>query len=195
VTFRVESEVHAGEASTAGVAVARRLGALGGQVLVGAVALALAAGLLGDLLAIAIARLFRLPNGLGVLLQIGLALGLLILVGLPAYRRARTIRYHKRLAQWGTAGSFPASYQITDSAFVYSVGGVTKLVQWPVVSELFRAQDWWVLMAQGEPYYIPSRAFGGTIAERAFLNSMLDHMSDAARQRSWEAVAFLERAS
>lgn len=193
MSFRVESEVQIGEAAKAGVAAARKLETGGGLVLAGAVALGLLVCLAGELIAVAIASFARLPLYLSTLLQVGLALALLTLIGVPAYRRAMAIRYRKRVTQWGAPGPFPTSYQITDAAFVYSIGGITKLVQWPVVSELFRAQDWWVLMAQGEPYYIPSRAFEGTIAERAFLNSMLDHLDVSARQRSRDAISFLEK--
>lgn len=195
MTYRVESEIQIGEAAKAGLAAARKQGTGGGLVLLAAIAIGLAACIAGDLIAGAIARLARLPATLSTGLQIGLAFGLLILVGWPALRRAMTIRYRRRLSHRGAPGPFPTSYQITDGAFVYSIGGITKLVQWAVVSELFRAQAWWVLMAQGEPYYIPSRAFEGTIAERAFLNSMLDHLNEPARQRSRDAISFLERPS
>lgn len=191
---RVESEIRVGEAASAGLAAARRWGTGGWIVVAGGVAIGAAACAVGTLIGQSVAAVARLPANEGRILGLGLGAALAVFVGLPVLRRILTIRYRRRLSQRGASGPFPVSYEITDAAFIYTIGGIAKHVQWNVVSELFRASNWWVLMAQGESYYIQSRAFGDRESERAFVSSILTRMPDSARGRSGDAVSFIGRA-
>jgi hypothetical protein len=48
-------------------------------------------------------------------------------------------------------------------------------------------------MAQGESYYLPSRAFAAPQEERVFISSVLDQMDASARDRSKDASTFVAR--
>jgi hypothetical protein len=122
-----------------------------------------------------------------------LALTLLSLVGLPVYRRLLNIRYRRRLSERGASGPFPTTYEVTDGAFVYTIGGITKTATWAVVSEVFGVAGWWILMAQGQAFYVPRRAFARPSDERSFMQSILDHLGPEARVRSAAAAAMLAR--
>jgi hypothetical protein len=152
-------------------------------VLIASFALGAGGAVLGGWLGSIVADLVHASPDTGRLLGFVLASTLVIFAGVPAVRRLITLRYKHRLAARGASGPFPTTYEITDQAFVYSIGGITKLVRWEVISEVFQAKRWWVLMAQGEAYYIPMRAFSGEISENTFISAILDRLNPEARAR------------
>jgi hypothetical protein len=189
----VECEIRVGKAASAGMAAARRWGTGGWIGMLAAVAMGFVACIVVNFLVLFIAGLTHLPRAAIPVLQLVFAMALLVMVGVPTYRRVVNMRYRRRLRSRGTSSLLKVAYEITDSAFVYTVGGITKTVRWDVVSEVFRAKTWWVLMAQGESYYLPSRAFAAQQEERVFISSVLDQMDASARDRSKDASTFMAR--
>jgi hypothetical protein len=193
--LRVEAEIKVGQASAAGVAVARRLGTGGWLVILASMALALvwcwAIGYIDP----QIERLLSIPDAGRGLFRLVFGLGGVLLIWPLFARRLLVLRYRRRIADRGHVGPFRTSYEITDEAMVYVIGGITRIVRWSAASEIFRTKGWWVLIAQGEPLYIPPRAFTAQGAERAFIAAMLARMPEAARARSKDAVAFAAEAA
>ncbi|HLY77883.1 MAG TPA: YcxB family protein [Caulobacteraceae bacterium] len=186
---RIETQIRVGEAARAGMAVARRQGTAGWTNYAVWAALGLGIAALTIILTRAVGG-SGLPLFQRLLLDLVFGLALLFGLGFPAVRWFQQVRYKRWLAGRGVRGPLAVSYEVTDSAFVYAIGGISRIVRWDVVFEMFRAREWWVLLAQGEAYYIPSRAFGDLAAEREFIHSVLDHLAADARQRSSDALSF-----
>ncbi|MGA7712449.1 MAG: hypothetical protein WCA81_11150 [Rhizomicrobium sp.] len=119
-----------------------------------------------------------------------------LVVGIIAYlvicRRLVIGMFRRTLESKGTPLDLPISMEITADALVYDVELVHHQAQWPAVSELFVSRGFWIFLVQASPWYVPIRLFANQDDERAFIKEALAHMSEAARARSKEAVAFAE---
>jgi hypothetical protein len=101
-------------------------------------------------------------------------------------------RFRKRLIQKGSPAELPLRMEIAPENLLYDVGDVKHMAKWSCVSEVFPSHGYWIFLAQASPFFAPKRFFADPDAERAFLKEALAHMSEAARGRSKEAVAFAE---
>jgi uncharacterized membrane protein len=119
------------------MAAARRWGTGGWIGVLAGVAMGFGACIIGNFLGLFIASLIHLPRAATPVLQLVFAMALLVMVGVPTFRRFVNMRYRRRLLSRGTSSLLKVAYEITDSAFVYTVGGITKTVRWDVVSEVF----------------------------------------------------------
>ena len=99
-------------------------------------------------------------------------------------------RFRKRLMDKGAPLNLQLRMEITPDALLYEVGDVQQIAKWSCVSEIFRSHDYWIFLAQSDPYFAPERFFTNEDAERAFVADALAHMNEAAQARSPEAVAF-----
>ena len=126
--------------------------------------------------------------------DLGLFGGLIagLLVYLIAGRRFTTWRFRTRLAKRGIPLDLPLSLELTPEAVVYKVGDVQTTAKWPAVTELFSSRGYWIFLAQASPLFAPKRFFPDTGSERDFVQTALGYMSDAARQRSSDAVELAE---
>ena len=101
-------------------------------------------------------------------------------VSVRAFTKALTVR--------GVTNPLPSSFSIEDDALTYDIGQVSTRVSWRVVSEIFRAGPYWIVLAQGAAHFLPVRYFETPAQEAAFLAAMLARMSPEARARSDEAA-------
>jgi hypothetical protein len=185
----ISGELEAGEAAGAARAVGRRQR---GSVWIYYVALL---GSMGGfcLLALGLDVAFEMFMGRRVVEPslVGLA-GLLI--GWFAYIRLSrpwTIRrFRRRMADRGLSPSFAYSVSIEDEVLAIQSGGIRKTAEWASVTEMFKAQGYWVFLVQMEAWYAPARLFSDSGAERAFVAAALARMTEGARTRSPDAVAF-----
>lgn len=183
---RVEGEIRVGEANAACRVVARRL-ALGWWVLPLMLAMGVVLGLTGCGLEAILRAFVKLPPlPLGLIL----ALGLYLWPVLPAYRGMINARYKRKLADRGVSGPLPSSWEITEEGFVYRIAGMEKTARWDAISEVFQTKGWWVLIAQGEGFYLPRRLFPAPAAERDFIASVLARLTEPAAKRSRAAAVF-----
>jgi hypothetical protein len=130
----------------------------------------------------------RSRNGLGM--PLGTCVGLILYVLFA--RRITISRFRSRLAARGVPLDMPLQLEITGDGLIYTVGAVEQKAPWSVVTEVFRSRGYWIFMVQASPWFLPERFFADAQSERAFLKSALDRMSEGARSRSREAVAFAQ---
>lgn len=121
---------------------------------------------------------------------VGLILGLILYQRIC--KRLTVARFRKRLIQKGTPPELPLRMEIAAEDLLYDVGDVKHIAKWSCVSEVFPNHGYWIFLAQSSPYFAPKRFFVDINAERAFVKDALSHMSEAARGRSKDAVAFAE---
>lgn len=113
----------------------------------------------------------------------------------PLQRRWDLGRFRREFRARGHDPDLTISTSLGPDRLSHSVGGIEHLVQWPVVTELFRIRGYWVFVAQGTSVWMPRRFFPDAAAERAFIAGALSYMSDAARRRSGRAEAFVRDAA
>ncbi|MGA0601448.1 hypothetical protein ACO2Q3_12160 [Caulobacter sp. KR2-114] len=189
--MQLETQIRVGEAARAGTMVARRWGGGGAAAILVSLCVAVV-GMSAANMAVRAAG-----AGLGLShdhLNLAALIGSLVVglgVALPISTRILRAVAKWRMARGGVVGPFPARYELTDDAFIYTLGEITRTVPWRVTSELLLARGWWVLMAQAEPLYLPRRAFADPAAEQAFVGEILRRLPPAARARSARAMAAL----
>jgi hypothetical protein len=96
-------------------------------------------------------------------------------------------RFRKRFADLGRPIDVPMRMDLADDHFSYAMGGVTHIVKWTAMDEVFRSHGYWIFLAEGNPLYVPQRFFASPADETAFLREVLDRISPAARERSRDA--------
>lgn len=101
-------------------------------------------------------------------------------------------RFRKLLIEKGSPPELSLCMETTTEALHYDVGELKHIAKWSCVSEVFSNHGYWIFLAQSSPFFAPKRFFADTDAERAFIKDALAHMSEAARARSKDAVAFAE---
>jgi hypothetical protein len=136
------------------------------------------------------AKLWPERPDFGIIAGVGIAT--LIYVNLA--RRWTVARVRSRLAQRGVALELQLSMQIQPEALFYRVGDVDQKAAWHAVTELFHSRQYWIFLVQGSAWFAPQRFFVDKEAERAFVGEALSRMSEAARARSFDAIAFSTRA-
>lgn len=134
--------------------------------------------------------------GLASLVAVSPAIGWLAgaLTGMAIYHRWSKVLMVRRIRGRPTATGMlldlPVQFEMSPVTLVYEIGEVRMIAQWPAVSELFYAKGYWIFMVQSDPWFAPDHFFASDDAKRAFLGEALSHMSEAAKARSADAVAF-----
>ena len=147
----------------------------------------------GEVIAAVLGRWSGVPMSVWEVVGVGLGLLIIWSFGLPAWRRFAERRMVRRMAAYGVAGPFAVSCEPTEDALVYTVGGLRKAALWEAVDAVFAVGTWWVMMAQGEAMYLPSRAFAAPQDQRAFLQGVWTHLGAEARASSRDLAEYLER--
>jgi hypothetical protein len=180
----VSGTLKVGEANaTASAVMSRRVGSLMSYVAIGF-------GLMfgGALLAIAIS--FLLSNGApadyGQAGGVGWILG--VIVWLLTWKAIMTARFKRKFRDQGQPVELTLRMDVLPDHLRYELGGVTKLASWPSVTEVIGSHDYWIFLAQSEPFYAPRRMFPDEASEKSFLREALSLMTKDARERSTAAV-------
>jgi hypothetical protein len=116
-----------------------------------------------------------------------------ILYALTA-RRLSLALFRSRMERKGHPPLFQLEMDVTPEALLYRLGDVRQTAPWSAVSELFESRGYWIFLVQSSPFFAPKRFFENRAAEKAFLRAALECMSEDARSRSQQAVAFAKAA-
>lgn len=115
-------------------------------------------------------------------------------VGIVSGKRAcrafslRVVR--KALGVRGLVDPVPNRFEITPDDFLTITGRVETRAPWIAVSDVFPAGPYWVVIVDAWPMYLPKRFFSSPVEEKAFLGTMLNHITPEAKARSADAVRF-----
>ena len=123
---------------------------------------------------------------------LGSAAGLWI--GYRALGRIVDKAYHAGLSARGSPAAAECEWELAAEGLVLRSSRGTTVARWDAVSDLFRADAYWVVLSDVAATAIPRRAFADEAAERAFIASLLERMAGAARERSGDAAAFVASA-
>lgn len=141
---------------------------------------AVAAGILDPLLA---------PSGLLPTATLLVLTALFVwLWGCGALQRGAILR------AWETRGhTFPSqqTFRITDDGFLAATPLFEMRTPWRGVSEVAQSPSGWVFILGGIGWQLPKTLFNDEETERSFVRAALERMSETARDRSPEAVAFV----
>ena len=119
---------------------------------------------------------------------IGSAAGLWL--GYRALNRIFEKAYHAALAARGSPEEADCEWEIADEGLLTRSVRGTSTTRWEAISEVFRADAYWIVLSDLGVNVIPRRAFADEAAERAFVAALVGKLSSPARDRSEEAAAF-----
>jgi hypothetical protein len=113
-------------------------------------------------------------------------------VALVASGQDRVIRrgYLANFTRLGIAQEFEARFEVLPEGLRLTTERITIFPRWEAVDTVERGADGWVLSADHLTFLIPHDSFADEAAARAFVAAILEHLTEAARERSAEAVAF-----
>ena len=137
---------------------------------------------------------YWLADSLGLPVLLGI-----MLAGIASYatfyamlRQGVLARFRKKFADRGLPLELPLRVEASRDGLVYEVGGVKQLAQWPCVTEAFLSHGYWIFMAQGSFFFAPTRFFASKNDERAFIAAAAEFLSEDAKARSPDVLAFLQ---
>ena len=119
---------------------------------------------------------------------IGSAVGLWL--GYRALGRIFEKAYHAALAARGSPEEADCEWEVGEDGLVTRSARGTSTTRWEAISEVFRADAYWIVLSDLGVNVIPRRAFAEEAAERAFVAALVGKLSSPARDRSEEAAAF-----
>jgi hypothetical protein len=99
-------------------------------------------------------------------------------------------RFRRQLVARGLPAEIPVSMTVAPDALIYDVADVRHIAKWNAVTEIFPSRGYWLFMVNSAVWTLPRRLFADHPAERAFIASALEHMSEDARNRSGAARSF-----
>lgn len=99
--------------------------------------------------------------------------------------------YRAKFADRGLQLELPMRVDVEPDSLVAEIGGVKRVVQWQVVTELFKSHGYWVILAQGDAIFAPGRLFPSENDERVFVGAVLANMTTEAKARSADALTFV----
>jgi hypothetical protein len=109
------------------------------------------------------------------------------------HRRLGTIlnkAYHAALAQRGSPATADCEWTVGDAGLVTRSPRGDGTTRWDAISEVFRADAYWIILADLSVNMIPRRAFADETSERAFIGALLARLPVLARERSGDAAGF-----
>jgi hypothetical protein len=119
---------------------------------------------------------------------IGSAAGLWL--GYRALGRIFEKAYHAALAARGSPDEADCEWEIAEGGLITRSVRGTSTTSWEAISELFRADAYWIVLSDLGVNVVPRRAFADEVAERTFVAALVGKLSSPARDRSGEAAAF-----
>lgn len=111
----------------------------------------------------------------------------------PLYRWLAMRSARKNFAERHTTDEVAFTVCCTPEALDYEFGYIRRLVRWPGITDLFWTNGYWIFIAQGSAFFVPSKAFADRAEEARFLKEALGYMNAKAREYSPQAVEFVER--
>jgi hypothetical protein len=108
-------------------------------------------------------------------------------------RRLGTIfdkAYHAELAQRGSPAEADCEWELGENGIVSRSARGDTTTRWEAINEVFRAGEFWIVLADVTALTIPRRAFADEAAERAFIAALLARLPQLARERSRDAAKF-----
>ncbi|MEI7932015.1 MAG: hypothetical protein WCI21_03025 [Alphaproteobacteria bacterium] len=113
-----------------------------------------------------------------------------VVLGLAAYLvwRARPQWFGLVQSVAGEAPSLPWKLVMTAKTLGYDFGSASFRVGWTDVTALVPAGETWVFHSASGPVHAPRRLMAEPGAEKTFLKRALDHLGEAARSASPDAV-------
>ena len=188
--MRVEGTLRIGEAAPVAARAIRPLTGHPRQLVLSVLA-PLAGGFAGFVVAVVIGLVTEDASfWLNWLPLVGLLIGAWASVGLC--RRWAVRRFAKAMKARGSSEVLNVEVEISDAGLLQNMGGLEHRAPWSVVSDLVLVPGYWVFLAKGTPLYLPRRYFADEAAEKAFIGSALLHMDEPGRQRSPDAMKFVE---
>jgi hypothetical protein len=186
----IAGRIRAGEAARAGQAVAARQRGSTFLLYLIVAGLIVAGALLGYWMGVAVnAVAGRSVIDPWLTQLIGMILGWLAYA--KTFRPYLTLRFKRKMSARGLSTEMDMSFEAGPSGFKSTVGAVSKAADWTSVTELFQKHGYWIFLVQMEGWYLPRRYFQTPEGEKAFLRECLEHMTEAARGRSPDAVSFV----
>ena len=125
--------------------------------------------------------------------QSGVALGLMALYVLPltiAYGGWRERAMKRIWLARGERDPLPMQWIVDETGFTVIQPAQETKIAWDGVSEIIPHRKHWLIVANMAAHCVPRRAFADAAAERAFIAAAVAQLSQAARARSPEAMAF-----
>jgi hypothetical protein len=139
-------------------------------------------------LSVTLANVMAFAGMTFILPLVGSAAGLWF--GYRALGRIFEKSYHAALAARGSPEEADCEWDIADEGLVTRSPRGTSTTHWEAISELFRADAYWLVLSDLGVNVIPRSAFADEAAERAFVTALVSKLSSPARERSAEAAAF-----
>jgi hypothetical protein len=90
----------------------------------------------------------------------------------------------------GERDPWPMQWIVDETGFTIIQPAQETKIAWQAVSEIFPARRHWLFLANSAAHCVPKHCFADAAAERAFIAAAVAQLSDTARARSPEAVAF-----
>lgn len=116
----------------------------------------------------------------------------LLAIGLVAWgfnqaNRKKLLRHFERL---GIPLEIEGTYEILPDGLSLATERIEIVPTWAAVDTVSRVHDGWVISADQLTFFLPSDSFTDGAAERAFLSTLVEHLTKQARARSPEACRF-----
>ncbi|MDR7102606.1 hypothetical protein [Croceicoccus sp. BE223] len=112
-------------------------------------------------------------------------------VGLRMWARSYHRRYLFGMYERGMPARTTVTFRLTDTMLEASNERMSYAIGWPFIAELVEAPTAWTVVADMTTFVVLKSAFADKDEERAFVQTMLERLSPAARERSAEARAFV----
>ena len=83
------------------------------------------------------------------------------------------------------------SYRVASEGLRYESSFGTGVFYWSSLNGVLLYRNYWLILSAANAHIVPRRFFSSLSDERAFISSVLDHISPAARAISKEAKVFV----
>lgn len=143
------------------------------------------------------AAMFFINPALGIVFM-GLPTAITVALSLIGYGlglRMSARSYHRRyllgMYERGMPARTTVTFRLTETVLEASNERMSYAIGWPFIVELVETPTAWTVVADMTTFVVLKSAFAGKDEERAFVETMLERLSPAARERSAEARAFV----
>ena len=136
-----------------------------------------------------IAWMFAIGTYLPTLVPALLAFFVMALVG-SLQNRAVSRAYLSKFDRLGIPREIDAQFELLPDGLRLSTDRITIFPRWHAVDTVERGSEGWVIYADHLTFLVPHDSFAAEAAERAFVATLVGHLTAEARERSPAAVAF-----
>jgi hypothetical protein len=98
--------------------------------------------------------------------------------------------YLRNFTRLGIPLEVEALYEVLPEGLRLTTDRMTLLPRWHAIDTLERVPQGWVLSGDQLTYLLPRESFADEATERALIAAIVDKLTEPARERSREAVAF-----